>query len=422
MSSLINLTLNDLTIVAALKNIFLNKSLYFLLFGFWIFYSLIAVLSSLQPIYSLEKALLYSFLYCGLVIVIIGLFIFFSNHSKKDSLFLSEISFSDITLAGFAVLSYLGLILHLYDKLVIRNYSYDLCDGLREQWLHDGEMRSTISSLPSAFGHLFVYAGIFNFCYTYSLSKIPRRAKIISIFSILPIVIYAFSLNSKSVLLYLCAFCAVYSVLTGKKFRVFFPFIAIFLSFSIFFLSERIYCYRNTNTENYINGNLKDHGLTLPEAQGHHPVITMFKLYMLNGTFNFANSFELNDSTKRTPGILFDFSCSYLNKIFGNVCTPSAMIKTNQGVLSYFGHLYWAFGLFGIIIFAILNAALLLSVQFFRKNSPFLGLVAVIFVHVYIMNFLGWIIYTPKIMPFPYFVFYSIVFGIFYFFKVKKFR
>lgn len=98
----------------------------------------------------------------------------------------------------FFYLGIVGLLFHLYDKLFIRSYDYFSCLDIREIWLQDGARRGLkASSIASALGHLFVYCSVIPVLFL----PLSRRTLLRFIVSLLVLLIYSWTLFSRSTLL-----------------------------------------------------------------------------------------------------------------------------------------------------------------------------------------------------------------------------
>lgn len=444
-----------------------NRQLYLLslpLLISWSLYFCIYILSPLTISGSRHLAIIHSLYYVAIA-TFIALFASWAMRNTP-AISLETHPLSNNVRWFFILLGLFGLCAHIYDKFYIRAYVYDACrGGIREAWLQDGAARmGAISSPYSALGHILSYAGIIPLFDLTLSASLKRNWQIFfqSIIGMVIIVIYAISLGSRSVLIYLALIVGALfytrkifvknSLSLKQVVQEFLPilgFISILsLIFAAYFFQKRIYC--TATPSGYVAGNLASHGFlfkkagstsatadapgdvslsdqitgglgyiinNLREGFSQDPsgawgdnIPLMAQLYLLNGTASYEHLLAY-DAIPQNPYRFFDFIFNYLHKF--NLSPDIGDIKTKyypQGLLSYPGHVYHAYGSVGIylvsIVQALLTILMLLLLKFKYANKAVLVLVP----HLLVVLVLSPIVFSVKLMAFPFLFFYSIVY------------
>lgn len=170
----------------------------------------------------------------------------------------------------FFYLGILGLFFHLYDKLFIRNYDYFSCVDIRELWLKDGAQRGLrVSSLSSALGHLLVYFSAIPIL----VLPITRKTIIRYLISLLVLLIYSWTLFSRSTLLLVLFMTLASSVFQFAQGRVnlrnlLFKAIGLILCFCLFTFAtffKKISCSETASVETFSRQSLQKHSMTLSD-------------------------------------------------------------------------------------------------------------------------------------------------------------
>lgn len=292
----------------------------------------------------------------------------------------------------FLTIAFIGICLHLWDKIALRGYNYFSCVDIRELWLNDGaERKSGISSWQSAFGHILVFFSIFPVIFS-DLKE--RTGKIFFSLACIFFIVYCWTIVSRSSLLAFSIICITsfhqfYSI--GyisrldfiKKFATLF---SLLLLFVVFTFSKKIACANIDSTSEFVEGSMREHMLSfevIPSKPGPYPlqfldnflnphfkalkstvelpstwfqgnnkstyVSNAIPLYIGNGINNFTQ--VANKNIDHDYKFLFNPFIGIINRLSSKVIIEVSDLRRSftQGFINFPGAVYLTFGKWGVL-------------------------------------------------------------------------
>lgn len=361
----------------------------------------------------------------------------------------------------FFILSALGLFFHLWDKVFIREYDYFSCVDIRELWLQDGlARRSTISSLPSALGHLLIYCTLIPAIFSDLKTK---KSQFFFVASILFFLIYAYTIVSRSTLLTftIIALSASFTLLQLKSISLknfalkLLTMTLIFLAFAGATFFKKISCKNVNSVSNFLRSSRQEHRLSLTAVPSQTVSDFYFEEKILNPIFvNLKSKMELSSSyfvgeeksqyvlnmialyagngINNFTGLTFkkiEPDCKYvLNPIFTGVnkvmhsevfTLSQARKEFGQGFINLPGSLYLSFGRWGLYLSAFVIGSILFLTKYFTMKYKKIYVVP-LNAFTFSIILLGPLVNSSSLMSAPFFGFLSIIFLILGLFDKKQ--
>ncbi|WP_457563535.1 hypothetical protein [Caminibacter pacificus] len=329
------------------------------------------------------------------------------------------------------IILWMGIFFHFYDKMVIRGYDYfnECINEIRDRWLQDGISRNgKPSSWQSIAGYVF-FSFYFVSIWFIVLWKqyFSKRFYIITlVLSWIPVILFSYSLGSRSILV----FCAAFFIslhLTSLLKTTFFVWIKEnFLNVTILIFILSLYiagtmalrmsnCGKNIDKltpSGYIGGYQKELGIKLLKNIGDKnenslnlTVLYTIGLYMNNGIWNFEHLYNTHlEGIKTSPITLRPIE--HIKRKIGfssGSITEDGVRGYKKGNIALTGALWNDFGLFGLILIAFL-VGLSLSIAFIAiaGMSEKIGLYAKLWLTIIgTIYLLSPLTYPPSLLAFP---------------------
>ncbi len=410
-------------------------------------------MSDYMSVYKSNSGVVYNIIYIS-VTTLSALFFSKAYSNNYQSCFTFNLNIQKIIIYILFILVYIGLFLHLYDKIVLRGYNYvDSCVyQIRGQWLADGAKRTTIaSSWQSALGYILTFL---HFPLAWILIgsdkfKTYFYKLVLCILSLLPVTILAYTINSRSIILFVTVHfiaCIIYWIAKKPERRTFIYSMplsiiafSIFLSFAYFTMKNQIYCGYEKNIANananananasaphndrenftkmYFNGYLDElkivpkNKLSTNDIGDITNTLNLILLYANNGAWNFEYILHQNSQ----PGtVLFSQVLAILQK-FKLISKRNTLYRNyGKGMLSLVGTIWYDFSLVGLIIFGVIHGLIFVLIsQGMCSKKMYINIISGFgFVSVIIVGFFSPLVFAVNLMAFPFFILSYLVFAI----------